>query len=108
MNNREHHHLLFRAQADALATRIVLDELRAGRLPNALELLEQHLDTSVLTLHRFAQDADTSGRQQATDSLRNVRDYRRRHPRKTEAAIDDTPSTLQTQKRVQEILDETL
>ena len=108
MNNREQHHLLLRAQADALATRIVLDELRAGRLANALELLEQHLDASVLTLHRFAQDTDTASRQQATDSLRVVRDYRQRHPRKTEAPIDDTPTTLQTQRRVQEILDETI
>lgn len=75
------------AQADALSARILLEELRAGRLPNALELLEQQLDTNILILERLTKETDEPDRQSITEVLKVVRDYRARHPRKTEARI---------------------
>ena len=42
--------ILLHAQADALASKIVLTELRDGRRTNALELLEVQIDTSVIMI----------------------------------------------------------
>jgi hypothetical protein len=42
--------LLASAQAEAMAAKIVLTELREGRLTNALELLEQQIDCSIIAI----------------------------------------------------------
>jgi hypothetical protein len=105
MNERD---LLLNAKGEALITRILLDELRAGRSANALELLEERLDTSVLMIDRFAQKGGPTERELVTATLRVVRDYRLRHPRKTEASIEDIEDdgTLgHAQDKVRVILD---
>ena len=82
MTAPERHRVLVAAQGEALAVRIILEELRAGRVANALELLEQQLDTSLLTIQSLARDAELADREQSENSLRIVREYRQRHPRK--------------------------
>jgi hypothetical protein len=109
MEKRDYHLMLLNAQADALSARILLDELRAGRTAVALELLEQRLDTSVLLVGRFAREVEPTKQASAIQSLRVVRQYRLRHPRKTEAVIEEREDNLsgrQTQERVKNILDE--
>jgi hypothetical protein len=98
--------MLLNAEAEALAARIVLDELRAGRLANALELLEQTLDTGVLAIDSLGRRLGAVEHERAAASLRVLRDYRQRHPRKPEAAIQgvDEPALRQGQQRVREIL----
>ncbi len=97
--------MLLNAQAGALTARILLDELRAGRLANALELLEQQLDTNVLAMQKFSESAGPSERQPVLGTLRILRDYRRRHPRKTEAVIEGGGDGLRlARKKAQEIL----
>ena len=102
--------MLLNAQAEALAARIILDELRAGRIEVALELLEQRLDTSVLLVDKFADKAEPIQKTNAVESLRIVQQYRLRHPRKLEAAIgikegEDSLLRHQTQDKVKKILD---
>jgi hypothetical protein len=106
---RDLHLMLSNAQAKALAARILLDELRAGRIETALELLEQSMDTSILMIDGFARKAKPPQQASAAESLRIVRKYRQRHPRKTEAVIDATDDGLEkktTQEKVKRILDE--
>ena len=102
--------MLLNAQAEALAARIILDELRAGRIEVALELLEQRLDTSVLIVDKFADKVEPAQKTNAVASLRIVRQYRLRYPRKLEAVIgikeeEDSLLEHQTQEKVKKILD---
>ena len=91
-----------------MSARILLDELRDGRLANALELLEQQLDTSVLAMQRFSESAGPSEREPVLGALRVLRDYRRRHPRKTEAVIEgDMKGLGLAREKAQKILHET-
>jgi len=100
--------MLLNAQAEALAARILLDELRAGRLANALELLEQQLDTSVLAIQKFSESAGPSEREPVLETLRVLREYRRRHPRKTEAVIEGDGDGLRlARETAQKILHDT-
>jgi hypothetical protein len=110
MEKRDDNFMLLNAQAEGLAARILLDELRAGRVAVALELLEQRLDTSVLAINGFSREVSPERKASAVESLRILRQYRERHPRKTEAVIDAADDGLdmqETQKKVKRILDET-
>jgi hypothetical protein len=78
---------LLAAQAEALVARILLDELRAGRTSNALELLEQQLDTNLLILERQLKNAEEAERSQISAVLKIIQDYRARYPRKNAASI---------------------
>jgi hypothetical protein len=105
MNERDRHLMLLNAQAEALTARILLDELRAGRSANALELLERQLDTGVLAMQKFSESAGPSEREPVLRTLRVLRDYRRRHPRKTEAVIEGDEDGLPlAREKAQEIL----
>ncbi len=97
---------LLNAEAEALAARILLDELRAGRLATAMELLEQTVDSGVVAIDSLGQKLGSAEREQAAAALRVLRDYRQRHPRKREAHIDgaDESSLRQTESKVGEIL----
>ena len=100
--------MMLNAQGEALSARILLDELRGGGLANALELLEQQLDTSVLAMQRFSEPAGPSEREAVLGTLRILRDYRRRHPRKTEAVIEgDVEGLRLAREEAQKILHET-
>lgn len=106
---RDSHLMLLHAQAEALTARILLDELRAGRIATALELLEQQMDTSVLMIDGFARKAEPTQQASAVESLRVIRQYRSRYPRKPEAVIEEAANSLskrQTHDKVKKILDE--
>ena len=108
IKKRESYRILLNAQAEALTARILLDELRAGHLAMALELLEMRLDTSVLKVNCFAHKVDSAQKTNAIEVLRIVRRYRLRRPRKTEAIIGEPEDSLwkcQAQEKVKEILD---
>lgn len=82
--------LLRDAQADALKARILLTELRAGRMTNAEELLEQELDVSIVTIDKFRTNVSDSDQSNALATLRTLKAYREEHPRRREAVIPDT------------------
>ena len=77
------------AQADALASKIVLTELRGGRLTNALELLEMQIDTSVIMIDHSLTNLSGPDREAALGTLRSLKAYRAAHPRQQEAVIQD-------------------
>lgn len=100
--------MLLNAQGEALTARILLDELRAGRLASALELLEQQLDTSVLAMQKFSESVEPSERESVLGTLRVLRDYRRRYPRKTEAVIEgDAEGLRPAREKAEKILHDT-
>ena len=106
MNGRDLKEALLSGEAEALAARVVLDELRAGRLANALELLERSLDTDVLVIDTLGRQLDAAERERAAGTLQVLRDYRERHPRKSEAEFegDDDLELRRSQQKVREIL----
>jgi len=75
-------------ETDALAAKILLTELRAGRATNAMELLEQQIDSSVIVIDGALSDLEADDREKALDTLRALKDYREQHPRRKEAAIE--------------------
>jgi hypothetical protein len=113
MNDRDRKMGLLNSEAEVLVTRILLDELRAGRVANALELLEQRIDAGVMMIHGFSKNAEPAEHERVAGTLRIIREYRQRHPRKTEAVMEGAEGVEESvadadQKRakVQRILDE--
>jgi hypothetical protein len=94
--------MLLNEQGNPLSARILLDELRAGRLPNALELLEQRIDTCVMAISKFAEGGTESERERAAGTLQVLRNYRARYPRKSEATILEDAESLATLERARE------
>ncbi len=81
--------ILLRAQSDALEAKIVLTELRDGRLTNALELLEMQIDTSIIMIDHSLSKVSGQERDAALGTLRSIKAYREAHPRQREAVIRD-------------------
>ena len=94
-------------------TQLALESLRARETARALELLELDLDASVLALGRLGKEADSSERERVTQTLRQIRAYRRAHPRRVEADLGSLASGLLVRaareggKKVREILEKT-
>jgi hypothetical protein len=109
MDKYQSYRKLLNAQTEAAITQTLLDELRSGRIANALELLEQQLDSSILSVHRFIGEVEPAERTTTIAMLRKFRQYRLRHPRKTEAVFDSElqKDDLATHEMVRKILDET-
>lgn len=95
-------HLLIDSQADALEAKILLTELRTGHLTNALELLEEKLDSSIILIADQSKLTDS----EVLDTLRAIKEYREKYPRKNEAVIPDMPSTLEISEKATGILAE--
>ena len=93
-------------------TQLALESLRAKDTDRALELLELDLDASVLALNRLAKEADPTERERFISVLRQIRAYRRVHPRRAEADLRQDANGLLVRAargakdRVQKILDE--
>ena len=81
--------ILLHAQSDALQAKVVLTELRDGRLTNALELLEMQIDTSVIMIDYSLSKVSGPEREAALGTLRSLKAYREAHPRQREAVIQD-------------------
>lgn len=86
MNNPEETRMLLNTEQEALAARTLLEELRAGRSANAMELLEQRIDVSVCAMDRLARTAQPQDRERLSGVLKVLSEYRRRYPRESEAA----------------------
>lgn len=88
-----------------------LRNLRTNRVGRALESLEQGLDVNVVMLKALCDQVDAADRERAVEALRWIRDYRRVHPRRTEAdlsAFDKNlaADVLKLQEQARKILDE--
>jgi|SRR5258708_6501326 len=92
-------------------TQLALESLRVNDTARALELLELDLEASILRLASLASKSSTDERKRVTELLETIRDYRRAHPRRTEADLGDLASGLLvrsgdlSRQRVQEILE---
>jgi len=85
-----HVRILLDAQGNALQDKILLTELRDGRLTNALELLEQQMDSSIIIMKGSLSKVGGPNGDAALGTLRSLKAYRETHPRKREAVIPDT------------------
>jgi hypothetical protein len=81
--------ILLHAQSDALQAKIVLTELRDGRLTNSIELLEMQIDTSIIMIDHSLSNVSGAEREAALGTLRSLKAYREAHPRQREAVIHD-------------------
>jgi len=88
--------VLARMQLDAAYTISVLEELRAGKLAQAQDLLEGRVDGAVIGLHEFARE-DTKRSAEALATLQAIAKYR--------AGVPYTPSDTAKRGGVPEILD---
>lgn len=88
-SDNPHSAILLRAEADALEAKIVLTELRDGRLTNALELLEMQIDSSIIIVDHSLSKMSDPERNLALGTLRSLKAYREAHPRQREAVIQD-------------------
>lgn len=96
-----HNPVLLGAQSDALAAKIVLTELRDGRLTNALELLEQQIDSSIIAIDSRLAKLPEHDRETAIGVLESLKAYRVAHPRRQEAVIPDVEYEAMIQKAAQ-------
>ena len=93
-------------------TQLALESLRSKETARALELLEVDLDASVIALARLSKEVEPIDRERVTTTLRQIRAYRRAHPRRAEADLSAMASGLLDRaanlgsKRAQEILEE--
>jgi hypothetical protein len=93
-------------------TQLALESLRAKDTARALELLEVDLDASVLALARLSKEVAPADRERVAMTLRQIRAYRRAHPRRVEADLSSLASGLlsraadQGGQRAQKILEE--
>ena len=89
-----------------------LDNLRKNRLGEALEALEQQLDTATVMLDEVARQVEDDNRERAIQTLRLIRDYRRLQPRRSEIDMSKFDRALvqevyNLQERARRILDGT-
>ena len=108
MNDRDRKSGSLISEAEVLHARILLDELRAGRIANALELLELRVDVGIMMIHGFSKGAESAELERVAGTLRLIREYRQRYPRKTEAVIEGVEETAidsdQRREKVRSIL----
>ena len=78
-------------QGDALGALVILNELRAGRTNTVLEMLEFQVDAAVTTAQHRKKSGTPEQKRRAEEFLSAVSEYRSRHPRRTEAVLDDGP-----------------
>src|SRR2546425_7946450 len=93
-------------------TQLALESLRGKDTARALELLEVDLDASVIALARLSKEVAPADRERVMTTLRQIRAYRRAHPRRAEADLSSMVSGLlvraahQGGQRAHEILEE--
>ena len=90
---------------DALASKILLTEIREGRISNAIEVLEFSIDCSVVVMGQ-ATNRDTARQQQTVQVLQMIKQYRDKYPREVQTNVHDSDSIeeIETAKRAVEIL----
>jgi hypothetical protein len=88
-----------------------LEYIRKGRLDRALETLEMRLDVFVVALSALVRQIQSSDREILMQTMRHVRDYRRRYPRRAEADLsgidkDTAAGANDLQERARTILED--
>ena len=86
---------------DALNSKILLTEIREGRITNAIEILEFSIDCSIVEMEHST-NFDAVTRQEAMQTLRALKEYRLVYPRKTEAVIRENSGFNQDSKITEE------
>jgi hypothetical protein len=103
---------LSRALWNVTMTQFALESLRAKSIERVLEILEMQMDVGVLRLNTLAEEADADGRERVVSTLREVRAYRRVHPRRVESDLGTLAKGAivravgASKERVRRILDE--
>ncbi len=82
--------LVLDSQANALQAQILVTELRDGRLTNAVELLEEQIDSSIIIIDSNLSRVGGQQAEAGVGTLRLLKAYRQTHPRRREAVIGDT------------------
>jgi hypothetical protein len=90
--------ILLDAQGNALQAKVLLTELRGGHLTNALELLEQQIDSSIIIMDGSLLKVAAPERDGALGTLRSLKAYREAHPRERQAVIPETDNEEMTRK----------
>ncbi len=75
-------------------TQLALESLRSKDTARTLELLELDLHASVLILGRLAKEVKPAERERVIATLRQIRTYRRAHPRRVEADLSSLANGL--------------
>lgn len=92
--------------ASALGNRIVLTEIREGRISNAIEALEFSIDCSVVVL---GQRTNYNARNQELilTTLRMLKEYRQKYPREIQvpSTTDESKQRVISSRKAEEILD---
>jgi hypothetical protein len=85
--------------------RWALENLRAGDLSEAIETLEQHLDTNIQFLGAMRKKLDARDNECIKDTLRCIRDYRQGHPRRRETGFtqNDEKDRVEFSKNIDRI-----
>lgn len=102
---------LLAASSRVAITQLALESLRANDTGRSLELLELDLDASILAPANLARKGSTDERKRVAELLERIRDYRRAHPRRTEADLGSLANGLLvragglSKQRVYEILE---
>jgi hypothetical protein len=96
--------VMSKSMSDALFAKILLTEIRADRLTNAIETLEFSIDCSVVEMEH-TNHCDAATQQQILQTLRLVKEYRQQYPRKSEAVIGEGDELKQNLKTAQDAKD---
>jgi hypothetical protein len=89
--------LLGKAMGDALTDKILLTEIREGRVTNALELMEFSMDCSIMEMEH-ATNSDAATQKELLQTLTLLKEYRQKYPRKVEAVSDEGDDVEQDHK----------
>lgn len=73
--------------------------LRGSRIAQAMELLEQELDSSVVDLDRLAEHLTSSDRERIVETLRSILGYRQLYPERPTADMEGIPEKLIADQR---------
>lgn len=106
-------HMLLENAGQALVNKILLSEIREGRISNAIESLEFSIDCSVVVMGQKT-NYNSLNEEQILRTLRMLKEYRQQYPRQSktpttanesdEAARESAENAVITKKAV-EILD---
>jgi hypothetical protein len=80
--------------SEAITLSQALGHIREGRLDRAIEMLERQLDLRVMSLGRMKDKPQLTKKEDLLNTLRIVRKYRRRHPRRTDAGTASMDKTF--------------
>ena len=99
------------AVTHAQTVAVSLENLRDGKTGMAMESLELSIDVSVITLSVLLKETAQQDREMIVTAFQLIRDYRRRHPRRSEYDMRHLDKkrldrNCEIRQKAQKILDE--